>query len=51
MSAITRRLREENEALKARVTELEKAYFDLMAVRIEELTAAILTVRQRERPP
>jgi hypothetical protein len=42
MSAITRRLREDNEALRKRVAELEVAYLDLVAVRIDELAAAIL---------
>jgi hypothetical protein len=50
MSAITRRLREENEALRKRLVDLEKAFNELIVVRIDELAAAILAVRERKPP-
>jgi hypothetical protein len=50
MSAITRRLREENDVLRKRVLELETAYNALIVVRIDELAAAILAVRERKPP-
>jgi hypothetical protein len=50
MSAITRRLRDENEVLRKRVLELETAYNALLVVRIDELTAAIIAVRERKPP-
>jgi hypothetical protein len=51
MSAITRRLREENDVLRKRVLELEAAYNALIVVRIEELATAILTARGVARKP